>query len=126
MFALSSKYSILLFQHVASVTIAWEEKPLEGKREAKAELDRPKVGRKARRDGTVETEVTPFPQVGGFEYSPSWQSRFRAAWSDLGRSPRDLPDSARVANHVRAIIRDQELNLDSPKIPDLLVNIVKN
>lgn len=51
---------------VASVTIAWEEKPLEGKRAAKAELDRPKMGRKARRDGDVETEVTPFPQVGGF------------------------------------------------------------
>ena len=111
---------------VASVTIAWEEKPLEGKRAAKAELDRPKMGRKARRDGDVETEVTPFPQVGGFEYSPSWQSHFRAAWSDLGRSPRDLPDSARVADHVRAIIRDQGLNLDSPKIPDLLVNVVKN
>lgn len=109
---------------VGSVTIGWQVK--DDPSEAKRELANHSAGRAARRDGTVETEVTPFPQVGGFEYSPSWQSRFRAAWSDLGRSPRDLPDSARVADHVRAIIRDQGLNLDSPKIPDLLVNVVKN
>ena len=48
---------------VASVTISWEEKPLEQKQDAKRELDRPKLGRKARRDGTAETPVLPSPRV---------------------------------------------------------------
>ena len=40
---------------VVSVTINWQVKG--DPNEAKAELDRPKVGRKARRDGTVETII---------------------------------------------------------------------
>ena len=64
---------------VASVTIAWAEKPPEGKREAKRELDRPKVGREARREGTVETPATAFPATGGITYSPHWIELKRAA-----------------------------------------------
>ena len=41
---------------VASVTTSWEEKPLEQKQHAKRELDRPKVGRKARREGRLRLQ----------------------------------------------------------------------
>ena len=49
---------------VASVTITWAEKPPEGKQETKRELDRPKVGRKARKNGTAEAAVLAFPATG--------------------------------------------------------------
>ena len=62
---------------VASVTIAWEEKPLEGRREAKAELDRPKVGRKARREGTAEAPALAFPATGTLRGSEPWDSLAR-------------------------------------------------
>jgi hypothetical protein len=66
---------------VGSVTIGWEEKPQEAKQEAKRELDRPKVGRSARRAGTVETVAAPppavaapkapaFPASGSIRYAP--------------------------------------------------------
>ena len=49
---------------VTSVTISWEEKDFDDRREARRELDRPKVGRKARREGTTETPVLAFPASG--------------------------------------------------------------
>jgi hypothetical protein len=66
---------------VANVTIGWEEKPQEAKQETKRELDRPKVGRSARRAGTVETVAAPppavaapkapaFPASGSIRYAP--------------------------------------------------------
>ena len=64
---------------VASVTIGWEEKPLEHTREAKAELDRPKVGRKARRDGTAEA---PAPQRHSTPCFPSNISALPIAYRD--------------------------------------------
>ncbi|MGB0508365.1 MAG: hypothetical protein ACPGGK_19430, partial [Pikeienuella sp.] len=35
----------------------------------KAELDRPKVGRKARQDGTADTVAPSFPETGGLKYA---------------------------------------------------------
>ena len=57
---------------VASVTIAWEEKKPDQEREAKRELDRPKVGRKARRQGTAEVPVSEFPAHGPIQYAEPW------------------------------------------------------
>lgn len=56
---------------IASVTISWEAKadPAEMRRE----LDRPKVGRQARRKGSTETVVATFPAAGGITYNPHWQ-----------------------------------------------------
>lgn len=51
----------------ASVTIAWEAKP--DPTETKRELDRPKVGRKARLDGTAETIALSFPASGSIKYA---------------------------------------------------------
>ena len=60
---------------VTRVTISWTEKPLAAKREAKAELDRPSVGRRHRQQGTAERTVEehkPFPASGGIRYDRYW------------------------------------------------------
>ena len=57
---------------VASVEISWEPKP--DPTETKRELDRPKVGRKARRNGRAETPVVAFPASGGIRYAEPWQT----------------------------------------------------
>jgi hypothetical protein len=62
---------------VASVTISWEEKPLEQKQDAKRELDRPKVGRKARREGTAEAPVLIFTKSGTLKGTEPWDSLAR-------------------------------------------------
>ena len=62
---------------VASVTIVWEEKDLSERRDARRELDRPKVGRKARREGTTETPVLAFPSSGSLKGTPPWEQLAR-------------------------------------------------
>mgnify|MGYP002401301114 CR=1 FL=1 len=81
---------------VASVTITWVEKDAEGKAATKRELDQPRVGRKARRDGSAETveSVIEFPS-GSIRYTP-----FQAiATANLPEPMRDLD---RVAEDFRA------------------------
>ena len=46
-------------RYIEAVEISWEPKP--DPAGAKRELDRPKVGRKARREGTEETPIVAFP-----------------------------------------------------------------
>lgn len=55
---------------VAEVEIAWEVK--EDLAKVQAELDRPKVGRKARQDGTAETSVLAFPTSGSVKDVQPW------------------------------------------------------
>lgn len=93
---------------VASVTIAWEEKPLEGKREAKAELDRPKVGRKARRNGSAETVARSFPASGGIE--------FDAHWRDLKRAVGCNMDNTMIADKFRTWCAGKGIALDAQNI----------
>ncbi|WIA59376.1 replication initiation protein (plasmid) [Sphingobium sp. WTD-1] len=92
---------------VASVTIAWTEKPMEGKQQARRELDRPKVGRKARRDGTADAPPLAFPASGSIKYAPG-------PWADVpnpsGRD-RDL-----MADDFRAWCKSKGIPLDAPTI----------
>ena len=62
---------------IASVTIGWEAKP--DPADAKRELASHSAGRKARREGKVETPVVAFPATGGITYSPHWIELKRAA-----------------------------------------------
>ncbi|MFA9232472.1 MAG: replication initiation protein [Microgenomates group bacterium] len=86
---------------VASVTIAWEVKP--DPTETRRELDRPKVGRVARRDGKTEMLVPPFPASGGL--SPSipldahWRALFEAHVTRIQGGK--LPDSKLVCDAFR-------------------------
>lgn len=96
---------------VASVTISWAEKPPEGKREAKRELDRPKVGREARREGTVEHPVTAFPATGGITYSPHWIELKRAAGCNK--------DNELIASDFRRFCSEKGISLNAKGIEKL-------
>jgi hypothetical protein len=99
---------------VASVTIAWEEKPLEAKREAKAELDRPKVGRKVRRDGTAEKVAVTFPASGSIEFDEHWKGLKRAAGCNM--------DNTMIADKFRARCAVKGIALDAQNIEQFFSN----
>jgi hypothetical protein len=92
---------------VGSVEIAWEMKP--DPTAAKAELDRPRVGRKERREGTVDVLVPPFPASGGL--SPSialdahWRALFEAHVTRIQGGK--LPDSKLVCDAFRKVRGDK-------------------
>ena len=96
---------------VASVTIAWEEKPLEAKKEARRELDGSKVGRKSRRDGTAEALVRAFPETGGITYSPHWIEIKRAAGCNR--------DNSLIAADFRRFCDAKGISLDAHNIEEL-------
>ncbi|WP_408595399.1 replication initiation protein (plasmid) [Paracoccus marcusii] len=96
---------------VASVTIAWEEKPLEAKKETRRELDGSKVGRKARRDGTAESPVRAFPETGGITYSPYWIEVKRAAGCNR--------DNSLIAADFRRFCDTKGIRLDAHNIEEL-------
>lgn len=91
---------------VATVTIAWEEKadPAAMRRE----LDRPKVGRKARRDGSAETVAATFPAAGGITYSPHWQKIKRDAGCNK--------DDQLIASDFRRFCAGKGIALDAKNI----------
>lgn len=91
---------------VASVTIAWEVKP--DLMRVKAELDRPKVGRKARRDGSAETLAPAFPATGGISYSPHWQQIKRDAGCNK--------DDQLIASDFRRFCKGKGIALDAKNI----------
>jgi hypothetical protein len=86
---------------VVEVEIAWKVK--EDLTKVKAELDRPKVGRKERREGAVDVLVPPFPASGGL--SPSiaidahWRALFEAHVTRIQGG--HLPDSKLVCDAFR-------------------------
>ena len=92
---------------VASVTIAWEVKP--DPTETKRELDRPKVGRAARREGATEVLVPPFPATGGLSCSipldAHWRALFEANVTRIQGG--HLPDSKLVCDAFRKVRGDR-------------------
>ena len=99
---------------VASVTIAWEEKPLEAKQETRRELDRPKVGRKARRDGTTEKVPVAFPASGSIEFDEHWRGLKRAAGCNM--------DNTMIAEKFRAWCVEKGMALDARNIEQAFSN----
>lgn len=100
---------------VASVTIAWKEKPQEAKRETRRELDRPKVGRKARRDGTAEAPVRSFPASGSVKYTD---------WEPIAKAHCNW-DLSKVADAFRSFCAGKNIKLDAKNIETLFVNFCK-
>lgn len=96
---------------VVSITIAWEEKTFEEKREAKRELDRPKIGRKARRDGTAQISITAFPETGSIAYLPYW--------IDLKRKAGCNADNAKIATDFRRFLGERGISRDAGNIEKL-------
>lgn len=96
---------------VTSITISWNEKPHKGKQDAKRELDRSKVGRKARRDGTAEISATAFPETGSIAYSPYW--------IDLKRKAGCNVDNAKIATDFRRFLSERGISCDASNIEKL-------
>jgi hypothetical protein len=101
---------------VAGVTIAWEEKPQEAKREAKRELDRPKIGRAARRDGTVETPSLTFPASGSVKFTTPWEQIAHANcnW-----------DHGKIADAFRAFCEQRHIRLDAGNMEKVFTDFCK-
>ena len=91
---------------VTSVTIGWQVK--DDPNPAKQEMARPKVGRKARRDGSTETVAAAFPETGGIAYSPHW----RAVKQDAGCNK----DDQLIASDFRRFCGERGIALDARNI----------
>lgn len=99
---------------VASVTIAWEQKAPDQKRATKRELDRPKAGRKARRDGTAETPALVFPKSGTIRDTEPWGRIARDTAPKL--DGRHVPDLLKLAEAFRTWCAEKAIPLDAPRI----------
>lgn len=93
-------------RHVDAVRLSW--KPKVDATAARQKLDRPKVGRKARRDGTAETPVIMFPETGGIAYSQHWLELKRAAGCNK--------DNELIASDFRRFCRERDIALDAHNI----------
>ncbi len=91
---------------VAEVEIAWDVK--KDLIKVKAELDRPKTGRKARREGAAETLVNPFPATGGIRYSQPW--------GEIAKQHGNGKDINLIANDFRKWCKSKSIPLDGANI----------
>lgn len=94
---------------VTSVEISWKLKP--DPTDAKQELARPKIGRKARRDGTAETPPVAFPETGSITYSPRWLDLKRRAGCNM--------DNALIATNFRRFLAERGIARDAANIEKL-------
>jgi len=97
---------------VAEVEIAWEAK--EDLTKVKAELDRPKVGRKARRDGTAETPALAFPDFGSVKDAQPWDRIARDSAPRI--DGRHVPDLRVLADAFRKWCTEKSIPLDMTSI----------
>lgn len=97
---------------VAEIEIAWEVK--EDLTKVKSELDRPKVGRKARRDGKAETPVAVFPDFGSVNGAQPWDQIARDNAPRL--EGRHVPDLRVLADNFRKWCGERSIPLDAPSI----------
>jgi hypothetical protein len=97
---------------VAEVEIAWEVK--EDLTKVKAEHDRPKVGRKARQNGTAETPVLSFPSSGSIKDTQPWDRIAREHAPKL--EGRHTPDLRQLADAFRKWCGGKLINLDASSI----------
>ena len=100
---------------VVSVTIGWAAK--NDPAAAKREIAGSKVGRKARRDGTVETVAAAFPETGGIAYSPRWVEIKQAAGCNA--------DNGKIASDFRRFLRDRGIARDAANIEKLFADFCR-
>jgi hypothetical protein len=106
---------------VAEVEIAWEVKEDLGK--VKAELVRPKVGRKARREGTEDKPVLVFPASGSIKGTKPWETLARENVTRIqgGR----LPDLFALTKTFRKWCETKAIPLDNTGIDKTFVGFCK-
>ena len=93
-------------RNIREVEVSWEEKS--DAAPVKQELDRPKVGRAARLNGTMEKPVLAFPATGSIEFDEHWKALKRAAGCNM--------DNAMIAEKFRAWCAGKSLALDARNI----------
>jgi hypothetical protein len=109
---------------VASVTISWAEKPLEQKQDTRRELDRPKVGRKARRDGTAEAPALAFPKSGSLKGSEPWDGLARTHVTRVQGG--HIPDLRGLTDAFRNWCEAKAIPLDASKIDRTFIGFCKS
>ena len=97
---------------VAEVEIAWEVK--EDLTKVKAELDRPKVGRVARREGVAEAPALSFPASGSVKDTQPWDMIAREHAPKL--DGRHTPDLLQLAEAFRKWCGGKSIPLDAVSI----------
>lgn len=97
---------------VDSVTIGWQVK--DDPTAAKREMTRPKTGRKARREDSVEKVAVTFPASGGIEFDKHWVSLKRAAGCNM--------DNTMIAEKFRAWCTGKGMALDARNIEQAFSN----
>ena len=116
---------------VAGVTLTWAVAPTPERVKIQRELESSRIGRSARRDGSLEKvvnllpvqvpgrEPTAFPREGGVAYSN---------WADLARSnlPLPRPDIDHVAERFRNFCGRKAILLNSPKIEATFISFCKS
>lgn len=111
-------------REVIAIEFSWIEKS--SLEETKRELDSPKPGRRARREGKVERLVLehPFPTFGGFSDDQFWRDVLYQTWPEW--TPRaENSSTSIIADRVRKLADEQGIELDDPKIIKLFDNVVK-
>ena len=107
---------------VAEVEIAWEVK--EDLTKVKAELDRPKVGRKARRDGTAEAPALAFPSTGNLKDTPFWDSLAREHVTRLPGG--HVPDLRILAESFRSWCASKSIPLTARAIDKTFIGFCRS
>ena len=97
---------------VAEVEIAWDVK--KDLTKVRAEQDRPKVGRKARRDGTAEHAALAFPASGSVKDTQPWDQIARDVAPRIQGN--HLPDLRVLADTFRRWCDEKSIRLDAPSI----------
>jgi len=109
-------------RRVEEVELVWEaRRDLEP---VKRELGRPKVGRKARRDGTAETPVPSFPSTGGISFSSPWNELAREHATRVQGG--FVPDLETLAAAFRDWCEAKGIPLDVPNIEKTFVGFCRN
>lgn len=112
---------------VVSVKLSWGQKTAPGRKAAARELTHSKVGRSARRAGTVELvsdNQTPLPAPTGF---PASGTIAFGKWAELVRqhAPRPTPDVDLVASAFRKWTGSKSFPLDGAAIEKAFVGFCK-
>ena len=79
---------------------------------SRRELDRPKVGRKARRDDAAETVVRSFPASGSVKYTE---------WEHIARDNCNW-DHGKIADAFRSFCAGKNIRLDAKNIEEIFKN----
>ena len=109
---------------VTEITITWQEKELDRRRETRQELDRPKVGRKARRSATAETPVLSFPSSGSLKGDRFWEPLARDHVTRIQGG--HVPDLRGLTDAFRNWCETKGIPLDARAIDKTFIGFCRN